>query len=68
MAGLSWPHSATEELQTAIKRLSDQIIDPFQLLDQEEAPILGKYDEFLPPELLRKARKLSIFLTLYNYI
>ncbi|KJR47272.1 hypothetical protein UF75_2353 [Desulfosporosinus sp. I2] len=37
-------------------------------MDQEEAPILGKYDEFLPPELLRKARKLSIFLTLYNYI
>lgn len=44
-----------EELQTAIERLSAQTIDPFQLLEPEEAPILGKYDEFVPPELLRKA-------------
>jgi len=44
-----------EELQREIERIADQTIDPFKLLDEDEAPFLGKYDEFVPAELLRKA-------------
>lgn len=43
------------ELQRELEQLTEQTIDPLQLLDDAEAPFLGKYDEFMPPDLLRKA-------------
>lgn len=39
----------------AIVSLTDKVIDPDILLGSEEAPQLQKYDEFIPPGLLRKA-------------
>jgi ATP-dependent Lhr-like helicase len=42
-------------LQRAIASLVDEAIDPELLLGPDDAPQLQKYDEFLPPSLLRKA-------------
>jgi ATP-dependent Lhr-like helicase len=39
----------------AIVNLAETPPDPYSLLEKNEAPYLGKYDEFIPPELLRKA-------------
>ena len=39
--------------QTAGK--AEQTTDPLKLLEEAEAPFLGKYDEFISPDLLRKA-------------
>lgn len=38
-----------------IKSLSDRRFDAEKLLTEDEAPKLQKYDEFIPPDLLRKA-------------
>ncbi len=44
-----------EQLQQAIVIAQQEITDPQVLLEPDEAPYLGKYDEFVPPALLRKA-------------
>ncbi|HIK15839.1 MAG TPA: DEAD/DEAH box helicase [Leptolyngbyaceae cyanobacterium M33_DOE_097] len=49
-----------EQLYWEIKSLGDRRLDPEELLTEDEAPKLQKYDEFVPPQLLRKA-----FLTDY---
>lgn len=44
-----------DSLYYEIKSLAERRMQPEELLAEEEAPKLQKYDEFLPPELLRKA-------------
>ncbi len=44
-----------KELERAIVQAQSELVDPYTLLEAEEAPYLGKYDEFAPPDLLRKA-------------
>jgi ATP-dependent Lhr-like helicase len=44
-----------EQLDYEIKALSDRRMPVEELLAEDEAPKLQKYDEFIPPELLRKA-------------
>lgn len=43
------------ELLGAVQAELCEIADPEALLDAAEAPYLGKYDEFVPPELVRRA-------------
>lgn len=43
------------DLSSELMHLAQNPPEPFSLLEKEEAPYLGKYDEFIPPELLRKA-------------
>ena len=43
------------DLENALRRLAENQVEPYDLLEKEEAPYLGKYDEFIAPELLRKA-------------
>ncbi len=44
-----------ESLYYEMKSLGDRPLDAMNLLAEDEAPKLEKYDEFIPPELLRKA-------------
>jgi len=44
-----------DELQHLILSESERMEDPLSLLDEFEAPYLGKYDEFTPPSLIRAA-------------
>ncbi len=44
-----------ENLYHEIKSLGDRLLNPESLLAEDEAPRLEKYDEFIPPDLLRKA-------------
>jgi ATP-dependent Lhr-like helicase len=44
-----------DELQREILHVSGLHLDPYSLLDPEEAPFLGKFDDFVQPDLLRKA-------------
>lgn len=44
-----------ESLEQEIRSLSDRRMNVETLLAKDEAPKLQKYDEFFPPELLRKA-------------
>lgn len=44
-----------EMLEQAIREDASQLPDPSELLAPGEAPQLGKYDEYIPPELLRQA-------------
>jgi ATP-dependent Lhr-like helicase len=44
-----------ESLYYEIKSLADRPLDAENLLAEDEAPKLEKYDEFIPPDLLRKA-------------
>ena len=44
-----------QELQRAIRQAQRELVDPYSLLQADEAPHLGKYDEFVPHDLLRKA-------------
>ncbi|MNJ44040.1 hypothetical protein D3C77_390730 [compost metagenome] len=43
------------ELLAGIQAELSAVTDPEALLDAAEAPYLGKYDEFVPPELVRRA-------------
>jgi ATP-dependent Lhr-like helicase len=45
----------TVNLYHEIKSLSDRRINAIDLLGEEEAPKLQKYDEFIPTDLLRRA-------------
>lgn len=57
------------ELQRELERLAEQTIDPLKLLDEAEAPFLGKYDEFVAPDLLRKAFVVDgLDLDFFNHI
>jgi ATP-dependent helicase Lhr and Lhr-like helicase len=44
-----------ETLESEIIAETTSAADPISLLSPDEAPYLGKYDEFIPHELLRKA-------------
>jgi len=44
-----------QRLNRELLRLAEAELDPLSLLDAEEAPRLGKYDEFVPQSLLRAA-------------
>lgn len=44
-----------DSLLYEIQSLCDRRLQPEELLGEEEAPQLNKYDEFVPPELLRQA-------------
>ncbi|ULO04677.1 DEAD/DEAH box helicase [Paenibacillus sp. 19GGS1-52] len=44
-----------DTLEAEILAESAAATDPLSLLSKDEAPYLGKYDEFIPHELLRKA-------------
>lgn len=44
-----------ELLEAEIRRKAAGVADPLELLAPGEAPFLGKYDEFIPLELLRRA-------------
>ena len=46
---------STVNLYHEIKSLSDRRINAIDLLGEEEAPKLQKYDEFIPTDLLRRA-------------
>jgi ATP-dependent Lhr-like helicase len=46
---------AVEELRQRIISLRSEEIEGEELVDEAEAPQLQKYDEFVPPTLLRKA-------------
>lgn len=48
-----------ETLEAEIIAESMAAADPLSLLSPDEAPYLGKYDEFIPHELLRKAFSLD---------
>lgn len=48
-----------ETLEREIMAESFDIQDPIALLKPDEAPYLGKYDEFIPHDLLRKAFSLD---------
>jgi len=48
-----------ETLEAEIIAESMAATDPLSLLSPDEAPYLGKYDEFIPHELLRKAFSLD---------
>ncbi|MRN54424.1 DEAD/DEAH box helicase [Paenibacillus monticola] len=48
-----------ETLEAEILAESAAATDPLSLLSPDEAPYLGKYDEFIPHELLRKAFSLD---------
>ena len=43
------------ELNSLLKRVVVGTADTEQLMQEDEAPQLEKYDEFIPPPLLRKA-------------
>jgi len=45
----------TKELMQEITSISNRNVSEFDLVRDDEAPQLQKYDEFVPPELLRKA-------------
>jgi ATP-dependent Lhr-like helicase len=47
--------AGAEELLAAIRAELNSIPHPEALLAASEAPYLGKYDEFVPPELVRRA-------------
>jgi ATP-dependent Lhr-like helicase len=47
--------SKPEALLTEIKSLGDRRLKPEELLKSDEVPQLQKYDEFIPPDLLRRA-------------
>ena len=60
---------SAEELKRELERLAEQTIDPLKLLDEAEAPFLGKYDEFVSPDLLRKAFVIDgLDLGFFNHI
>ncbi len=44
-----------EQLDWELRSVGDRRLHPEALLAEEEAPKLQKYDEYIPPELLRKA-------------
>ena len=46
---------AIDSLEYEIKSIRDRRLAAIDLLGPEEAPKLQKYDEFMPPELLRRA-------------
>ncbi len=48
-----------ETLEAAILAEAAAASDPLSLLSKDEAPYLGKYDEFIPHDLLRKAFSLD---------
>ncbi|MNB79360.1 hypothetical protein D3C75_260940 [compost metagenome] len=48
-----------ETLEAEIIAESAAAADPLSLLGPDEAPYLGKYDEFIPHDLLRKAFSLD---------
>ncbi|MNC07639.1 hypothetical protein D3C75_551920 [compost metagenome] len=48
-----------ETLEEEIIAESTAATDPLSLLGPDEAPYLGKYDEFIPHDLLRKAFSLD---------
>jgi ATP-dependent Lhr-like helicase len=61
MGGLS-PYYLTMQIQPGVEKLVDALtefgqaqITAEQLVQRDEAPELAKYDEFVPPTLLRKA-------------
>lgn len=43
-----------EEFMAIVKDEASKEIDPMSLLFPDEVPVFDKYDEFLPPELVRK--------------
>lgn len=43
------------EIGSLLKEIIDGATDTEQLMQEDEAPQLEKYDEFIPPSLLRKA-------------
>lgn len=47
--------ASAESLDYEIRSLGDRRLSPEELLAEDEAPKLQKYDDFIPPELLRKA-------------
>ncbi|MBC8000177.1 MAG: ATP-dependent helicase, partial [Leptolyngbya sp.] len=46
---------STVSLYHEIKSLSDRRLEAIDLLSEDEAPKLQKYDEFIPTDLLRRA-------------
>ncbi|MNN87195.1 hypothetical protein D3C81_2047130 [compost metagenome] len=48
-----------ETLEQEIIAEAAAVSDPIALLGPDEAPYLGKYDEFIPHDLLRKAFSLD---------
>lgn len=61
MGGLS-PYYLTMDIQTGVEKLTDALtmlgqteITADELVQADEAPEFAKYDEFVPPNLLRKA-------------
>jgi len=44
-----------DQLQCELESIAERQLDPADLLRPDEVPNLQKYDEFIPPELLRKA-------------
>lgn len=47
--------ATADELLAGIQSELSAVTDAEALLDAAEAPYLGKYDEFVPPELVRRA-------------
>ncbi|ACL75326.1 DEAD/DEAH box helicase [Ruminiclostridium cellulolyticum] len=47
--------SNSEELLQVITNMAEREISPYDLVGEEDAPQLQKYDEFIPHNLLRKA-------------
>ncbi|MDO4553452.1 MAG: DEAD/DEAH box helicase [Bacillota bacterium] len=43
-----------EEFFRVLSHMEKQPLDPMELVYEEEVPLFEKYDEFLPPELVRK--------------
>ncbi|QNB45479.1 DEAD/DEAH box helicase [Thermanaerosceptrum fracticalcis] len=43
------------EIEATLREIMDRVVDIQQLVSEDEAPKLEKYDEFIPPALLRKA-------------
>lgn len=54
---------AIEELRQRIISLQGEEIEGEDLVGEAEAPQLQKYDEFVPPRLLRKAFAADCFAT-----
>ncbi len=45
----------SDVLSAEIQGLGEEVVNPESLLGEDEVPRVGKYDRFVPGELLRKA-------------
>lgn len=46
--------SSADEFLSCLKGVAAEELDPIELVYPDEVPVFDKYDEFLPPELIRK--------------